>query len=303
MGGSKDRVPETAKEAKRRYPVANFFIRLVREKPLGTVCALIVLLFSLVGIFAESLAPWGYNELHPKDFLQPPSVRYWLGTDNLGRDLLSRIIYGARISMLVGVIGSSLSVVISSIIGLTSGYLGGKFDLVVQRFVDAWLCFPGLILLILMISLTGPGLWQVVFVMGISGGIGGARAVRGAVIAIKENAYLEAARTFGCPKMKMIMRHILPNVMAPLIVLLTTRMPGIMISEASLSFLGLGIPPPMPTWGGMLSGSALGYMQIAPWMAIWPGLALSIVVYSMNMFGDALRDLLDPRLRGGIGRY
>ena len=298
-----DSYPETAKREKGRNPVVNFFTRLVREKPLGTICLVFVLLFLVVGIFAEFVAPYGYHELHPKDTLQPPSGQYWLGTDNLGRDLLSRIIFGARISMTVGIVSSLLSVVISSIIGITSGYLGGKFDLVVQRFVDAWLCFPWIILLIVLVTMIGTGLWKMVFLLGIAGGIGGARAVRGAVIAIRENVYIEAARSIGCPTSKILLRHILPNVMAPLIVMLTTRMPGMMLAEASLSFLGLGIPPPIPSWGGMLSGAGVTYMELAPWMAIWPGLALSITVYSMNMLGDAVRDLLDPRLRGGLGRY
>jgi len=303
MDDTIDSCTETAKGEKGRNPVVIFFTRLVREKQLGTICLVFVLLFLVVGIFAEFVAPYGYHELHPKDTLQPPSGQYWLGTDNLGRDLLSRIIFGARISMIVGIVSSLISVIISSIIGITSGYLGGKFDLVVQRFVDAWLCFPWIILLIVLVTMIGTGLWKMVFLLGIAGGIGGARAVRGAVIAIRENVYIEAARSIGCPTSKILLRHILPNVMAPMIVMLTTRMPGMMLAEASLSFLGLGIPPPIPSWGGMLSGAGITYMELAPWMAIWPGLALSIAVYSMNMLGDAVRDLLDPRLRGGLGRY
>jgi len=303
MGDTEDRVSETAKKENRLNPLGEFFTTLVREKKLGAVCGVIVLLFLLVGIFAEYVTPYGYNQLHTKDFLQPPSGQFLLGTDNLGRDLLSRVIFGARISMIVGVVASSLSVVISSMIGLISGYVGGRFDMVAQRFVDAWLCFPGIIVLILAVTVMGPGLWQIVFVLAVQQGIGGARSVRGAVIDIRQNVYLEAAEAIGCPRWRVIIRHILPNVMAPIIVLFTTRMPGLILAEASLSFLGLGIPPPMPSWGGMLSKSGLGYMVIAPWMAIWPGLALTIVVYSINMFGDAVRDILDPRLRGGLGRY
>jgi len=303
MGDTQGRVPKTAEEEKKRNPVLGFFVRMVREKPLGTICGLIVLLFFLTGIFCEFLAPYGYNELHPKDVLQPPGGQYWLGTDNLGRDIFSRIIWGAQISMIVGVVSSSLSLVISCIIGLPSGYLGGKFDLVTQRFVDAWLAFPGIVILIAAVTIVGPGLWQLVVLLAIQQGIGGARSVRGAVIGIRENVYVEAAHAIGCSTGRMLMRHILPNVMAPLIVLLTTRMPGLILAEAGLSFLGLGIPPPTPSWGGMLSGAGLNYMLRAPWMAIWPGLALSIVVYGINMFGDAVRDILDPRLRGGVGRY
>jgi len=149
----------------------------------------------------------------------------------------------------------------------------------------------------------GPGMWQVIIVMGIQWGITGSRVIRGATISTKENVYVEAAKAIGCPTTRILTRHILPNIMAPIIILFTTRVPAMILLEASLSFLGYGIPPPAPSWGGMLSGSARTYMFRAPWMAIWPGLALSTVVYGVNMFGDALRDLLDPRLRGGAGRY
>lgn len=294
---------DMAAERKKPNRLLVFLRRMAREKPLGTGCGLIVLLFLFLGIFADTVAPYGFNQQFRMDFLQPPSLQYWLGTDNLGRDLLSRIIYGAQISMIVGVVSSSLSLVISSAIGLPSAYLGGKFDLVVQRFVDAWLAFPSIVVIIVAVTLVGPGLWNIVFLLAITQGLGGARSVRGAVMGIRENVYLQAAQAIGCPTWRVLLRHILPNVMAPLLILLTTRMPGLILAEAGLSFLGLGIPPPMPSWGGMLSGSGLSYMVRAPWMAIWPGLALTIVVYSMNMFGDALRDLFDPRLKGGLGRY
>ena len=303
MGDTQGRVPEITKEGKGRNPVLAFFIRMAREKPLGTICGFTVLLFFFTGIFAEFVAPYGFNQQFRQNPIDPPSLQFWLGTDNLGRDLLTRMIYGARISMTVGVVASSISLVVSCIVGMPSGYLGGRFDLVVQRFADAWTVFPDLVLIIAMVTLIGPGLWKLVFLLGINQGIQGARSVRGAVIGIRENVYVEAAEAIGAPTWRILMRHILPNVMAPLIILLTTRMPGMILSEAGLSFLGLGIPPPTPSWGGMLSGAGLGYMYLAPWMAIWPGLALSIVVYCMNMFGDALRDLLDPRLKGGLGRF
>jgi peptide/nickel transport system permease protein len=278
-------------------------MRLVREKPLGLFGGAIVLLLLFTGIFADLLAPYGYNDINPADAFSPPSAKYILGTDNLGRDMLSRIIYGARISMIVGLAASAISVANSTIIGVLCGYIGGKFDLVVQRFVDGWMCFPGLVILIALVSILGPGLLTVIVVLGVFGGIGGSRVVRGAVIAIRENAYVEAARAVGCSTGMLLVRHILPNVLAVLIVLFTVRMPGVILTEASLSFLGFGIPPPTPSWGGMLSGTGRSYMFLAPWLAIWPGLALMVVVYGANMFGDALRDLLDPRLRGGLGRY
>jgi peptide/nickel transport system permease protein len=288
--------------AKRYSFLTDFFRRLVKEKPLGTVGLAIFVLLLFAGIFADFLAPYGLNET-VGDFLKKPSGDFWLGTDNLGRDLLSRVIYGARISMIVGLAGASLSLLISTVIGTLSGFLGGRFDIVVQRFVDAWMCFPPLVILIAILSLTGPGLWQVIIVLSLNYGIAGTRVVRSAVMGIKENIYVEAARSIGCPTYQLLLRHILPNIMAPLIILFTVRMPFIILDEAALSFLGYGIPPPTPSWGGMLSGAGRSYMFLAPWLAIWPGLALSIVVYGINMFGDAMRDLLDPRLRGGIGRY
>lgn len=304
MGGSvKDTFLEVSEEPKRRSAAADFFTRLVREKPLGTVGGIIVLILLLTGIFADLLAPYGVNEIHLKDSLSPPSNQYVLGTDNLGRDMLSRVIFGARISMIVGIAATMISVAVSAVIGTLCGFIGGKFDIIVQRFVDAWMCIPGLVLLIIVVTIVGPGLWQVIVLLGLLYGIGGSRIVRGAVIGIRENVYVSAAVSIGCPMTRILTRHVLPNIMAPIIILFTTRMPSVILVEASLSFLGFGIPPPEPSWGGMLSGSGRQFMLMAPWMAIWPGLALAIVVYGVNMFGDAVRDLLDPRLRGGVGRY
>ena len=299
---------------KRRNPLADFFARLVRTKPLGTVSAVVVLVFFLAGVFATVISPYEFNEqFRGARFLNPfesstdrdgDTNLHVLGTDSIGRDLFSRLIHGARISMMVGVIGSILSLLISCLIGLPSGYFGGKFDLVVQRFIDAWLTFPDLILLILLVALTGPSLWNIIIILGLQYGLGGSRSVRGAVIGIRQNMYIESAQATGANTIRILLRHLLPNVAAFLLVLVTTRMPGMMLAEAGLSFLGLGVPPPAPSWGGMLSGSAMNYMYTNPLLAIWPGLALSIVVYSTNMFGDALRDLLDPRLRGAnTGRY
>jgi peptide/nickel transport system permease protein len=278
-------------------------VRLVKEKPLGTVGGAIVLILLLVGIFADFLAPLGYNELNLMDSLAPPSTKFIFGTDELGRDILSRIIYGARISMYVGLGCSAIGVSISVLIGLLCGFIGGKFDLAIQRLVDAWMCFPPLFIILAVMSVVGPGLMEVIIVLGVLYGVARSRVVRSAVIGVKENVYVEAARAVGVPTKRILLRHILPNIMAPMIILFTIDMGAAIIAEASMSFLGYGIPPPTPSWGGMLSWGGRQYMRAAPWMALWPGLALAVVVWGINMLGDGLRDILDPRLRGGLGRY
>ena len=296
-------IPEVEAESKRRHWLADIFIRLIKEKPLGSVGGGITLILLLIAIFCDVIAPYGYNETRVTGFLEEPSVNNWLGGDQLGRDIFSRIIYGARISVIVALVATTVSIIVTVGVGGTSGYFGGKYDLVVQRFVDAWMCFPGLVLLLIIMSLVGPGLWNVIFVLGFSAGVAGSRVIRGAVMTVKENVYVQAAVAIGCSPSRILSRHVLPNVMAPIIVLFTIRLPSMILQEAAISFLGFGIPPPIPSWGGMLSAEGRTYMFLRPGIAIFPGLALSIVVFSVNMFGDALRDLLDPRLRGGMGRY
>ena len=295
--------PSAESEPKRRSRLADFLMRLLKEKPLGTFCGMILLLLIFVAIFADVLAPYPYKEMHLIDRLQGPSAQYLLGTDQAGRDLLSRLIIGARISVLVGLAATVLNVVIAVLIGGTSGFLGGKLDLAVQRFVDAWMAFPGLLLLLTIMSIVGKGLPQIIVVLGVAGGIGGSRVIRSAVIAIKENDYFLAARAVGTPTSQILNHHVLPNIMAPVIIIFSINIGGVIMSLASLGFLGYGLPPSIPDWGGMLSREGRKYMEQAPWLALWPGLCLTIVVYAFNMFGDALRDLLDPRLRGGEGSY
>ncbi len=295
--------PPTISEPKRRGRFANFFIRLWQEKPLGTACGIIILILILVALFADVLIPYPYDEIHVVDRLQGSSTQYMLGTDQLGQDLLSRIIHGVRVSLTVGLAATSLNVVVAVLIGGTSGFLGGKVDLAAQRFVDAWMAFPGLLLLLTIMSIVGRGLPQIILVLGITGGIGGSRVVRGAVVGIKENDYFLAARAVGTPISQILIRHVLPNIMAPLLIIFSINIGGVIIAEASLSFLGFGLPIKVPSWGGMLSREGLQYMEMAPRLALWPGLALTITVYSLNMFGDAVRDLLDPRLKGGQGSY
>ncbi len=304
MAGSATAVAGAPKEAKHRPFLLEVFVRLVREKPLGTIGGAIVLIFFLVGILANRLAPYHYTFQDLNAILSPPSAKFLLGTDNLGRDLLSRIIYGARISMIVGLSVPAITTVLNLLIGGASAYLGGKIDLLVQRFVDTVMCFPGLVLMLTVVAIVGPGMIQLILLLGILGGLGGGnRVVRSVVISIKQNVYVEAAKSVGATNWRIMVKHILPNIMPVVIVSFSMGMGGAILAESTLSFLGFGIPPPFPSWGGMLSGNARRYMFQAPWTALWPGLALALVVYGINMLGDGLRDILDPRLRGGLGRY
>ena len=282
--------------------LADFFIRLVKERALGTACGIIILILIMVAIFADVLAPYPYIEIHLVDRLQGPSAQYLLGTDHVGRDFLSRLIYGARLTLGVGLAATTLNVVVAVLIGGPSGFFGGKLDLSVQRFVDAWIVFPGLLLLLTVMSIVGRGLIQIILVLGISGGIGASRVVRGAVIGIKESDYFLAAPAIGSSRWRTFIRHVLPNIAAPVMIIFSINIGGVIMSLAALSFLGFGLPLSTPDWGGLLSREGRRYMEQAPHLALFPGLALTITVYSLNMFGDAVRDLLDPRLRGGGGR-
>ena len=275
-----------------------FLVRLFRDKPLGAAGGVLLLAFVIVGLFAPWIAPFGYNDISPIERLKPPSAEHWFGTDNLGRDLLSRCIHGAQLSVIIGCCAAALATLISAVVGIVSGYFGGRFDLLVQRFVDAWMSFPDLIILIVVVSVVGPGMPQIIVTLGLLLGIGGSRIVRSAVIGVRENMYVHAAQSIGSSSWRILWRHILPNVMPPIIVLFTTRVGTVILAESGLSFLGLGVPPPAPTWGAMLSGSGRTYMFQGPWLALAPGLCLTVMVYATNVFGDALRDLLDPRMRG-----
>ena len=284
--------------SRRATPALHFVGRLFREKPLGAIGGLVFLAFLLCGIFADVLAPYGVNQINPINRLKPPSWAFPFGTDNLGRDMLSRCIYGAQLSVIIGFCGAGLATLISVVLGIVTGYLGGKVDLVVQRFVDAWQSFPDLIVLIVVVSVVGPGMPQIIVTLGLLLGIAGSRIIRSAVVSVRENMYVHAAQSIGASTPRILWRHIFPNVLPPIIVLFTTRVGVVILIESALSFLGLGVPPPAPTWGGMLSGSGRAFMFHGPWLALAPGLCLTVVVYATNMFGDALRDLFDPRMRG-----
>lgn len=271
---------------------------LVLGKPLGALGGLVLAAMLVLALGADVLAPYGYDEADMFARLEPSSAGHWLGTDNLGRDLLSRVIYGARVSLLVGLGGVAFGLAGATMVGLVSGYFGGRLDIVLQRIVDAFMCFPLLLVALTIMALLGPGLGNVIATLGLVLAVRDSRVIRGAVLTVKQHLYVEAARALGVGHLGMIRRHVLPNIIAPIIILATVNLGAVILIEAALSFLGFGVPPPRPSWGGMLSGAGLMHMLRAPWLALWPGVALSVTVFGANMLGDALRDLLDPRLRG-----
>lgn len=273
-------------------------LHFARKKPVGAVGGVVIILVVLAAIFADGVAPYGPLEFHRGDRLLPPSSQYFLGTDEIGRDVLSRIIHGARISLYVGFIAVSVGTTLGTIVGLISGYFVGKVDLIVQRVVDSMMAFPGLILALAMVSILGPSTTNAMIAISIVIIPANSRVVRSAVLSVKENQYIEAARALGAKNLRILLNHVLPNVGAPILVLATVELGSAIIIEASLSFLGLGTQPPTPSWGIMLSASGRRYMEQAPWLAVAPGVAISLTVLGFNMLGDALRDVWDPRLRG-----
>ena len=273
-----------------------------RRKPLCALGGLIVLVLLLLALFAPWIAPYSYDETIPGARMKAPGAQFWMGTDNLGRDVFSRVVYGAGVSVTVGFGAVLLANVFATIIGITSGYFGGAYDICVQRVVDAWQSFPFLVVILSMMAVLGPGLLNLVLALGVLGAAAASRVIRGTTISVMQNTYVEAARALGAGHLRIMLRYILPNVAATVIILATIGLGAAILAESALSFLGFGVPPPYPSWGAMLSGSGRSFMYRAPWMAIWPGAAISLAVFGFNMLGDALRDVLDPRLRGGGGR-
>jgi peptide/nickel transport system permease protein len=267
------------------------------RKPLGAVGGALVVILLLVAILAPWLAPYPFDAGSGVDRLQGPTWQHPFGTDANGRDMLSRIIWGARVSVTVGFGAVGLSTLLGLLVGVLSAFFGGWFDLLVQRLVDVWIAFPALVLLVSLMAVIGPGLWSVTFVLGVLLAPATSRVIRGAVIGIRDLPYMEAARCVGAADGRLIVRHVLPNVYAPVIVLATVQLGTAILAESTLSFLGYGVPPPFPAWGTMLSGTGRAFMLQSPWLSIWPGLAISAAVFGFNMLGDALRDELDPRLR------
>jgi peptide/nickel transport system permease protein len=269
--------------------------RLVQNRG-AAAGGLVFLLIVAVAAAAPRLAPDNPIGLNVSESLEPPGAHHWLGTDQFGRDILSRIIYGARVSVAMGFVAVAISVAGGSILGLLSGYYGGNVDMAIMRVVDVMLAFPGILLALVIIAVLGPNLGSAMVAVGISGMPVFIRVVRGSALAVRELQYVEAARVAGCGDVRIIFRHVLPNVLAPVIVLVTLGIPGAIISGAALSFLGLGIRPPTPDWGAMLS-EGRSFMSTAWWLSTFPGLAIVTIVLAINLFGDGLRDALDPRLK------
>ncbi len=294
--------------------IVRFLWTMIRTKQLATLGLFICTFLVVLAVFANFIAPSHYRESDITVRLAAPSASHWFGTDDLGRDLLSRIIYGARVSVFVAVGAVLFGTGSATLFGVTSAYLGGKWDLWFQRVTDAWLSIPWLLLMmvvIMMLPEQAPGglspenwgMLRVVIALGIGDMAYASRVLRGAALSVKENVYIEAAHALGVPGWRIIIFHILPNVMAPIIIMATLGLGFAILSEASLSFLGLGIPPPAPSWGGMMQDRARHHFVSSPWLAIFPGLAITVAVFGIQMLGDGLRDMLDPRLRGGGGAF
>ncbi len=272
--------------------------RFARRKPLGAFGGVVLLLLVVAAVFADVIAPYGQLQQNTGKPLEGPSLAHLAGTDQFGRDMFTRLIYGARISLTVAVFSVLIATIPSTILGIASAYFRGSVDLILQRIVDAVQAVPGLILLITIVSVLGPGIFNVILALSLPAAIRSSRLKRASALQITGKDFILAARAMGATTPRIMLRHVLPNIMATVIVVVSLTFGGYILAESTLSFLGFGIPPPAPSWGGMLASDGRRYMYGAPHMYLAPAMALSIVVFGVNMFGDAMRDVLDPRLRG-----
>jgi peptide/nickel transport system permease protein len=272
-----------------------FWARFRRNKLAMSGLVLVIGLF-LVSFFAPWLAPYDPGFINLKEALMPPSAQHWLGTDPLGRDVLSRIIYGAQVSLKVGFVAVGLATLIGIIVGAAAGYYGSWVDLVLMRFVDLMLCFPSFFLILAVIALLEPSIWNIMVVIGVTGWMGVARLVRAEFLSLKEREFVVAARALGASDVRLIMRHLLPNALAPVMVSATLGVAGAILTESALSFLGLGVQPPTPSWGNILTAGK-DNIEIAWWLSVFPGLAILITVMSYNLLGEGIREAVDPRLK------
>ncbi len=272
-------------------------LRTGGKQPVGVLCTLVLLVVVVLAIFAQVIAPYSPIKLEGSR-LEGPSARFLLGTDSTGRDVLSRVIFGARVSLLVGVISVGIGTVFGAVVGIASAYFMGKFDLITQRVIDGMMSFPPLLLALVMVSVLGPSLQNAMIAIGITLLPNQARVIRSGVLSIKEEQYIDAAKAIGASDARIMLRHIVPNVAPLVIILASVHVAGAIITEASLSFLGLGTQPPTASWGEMLSGPGRTHMESAPWIVLAPGVAISVTVLAFNLLGDTIRDIWDPRLRG-----
>jgi peptide/nickel transport system permease protein len=294
---------ETAKESRtltvpKSPAVLRLLLQFGRRKPVSAGAGLLVIATCLLALLAPWLAPYGPNDVDLIARLKGPSSAHWLGTDQFGRDVLSRVMFGGRTSLTVGLGATTLGIGMGVLFGLVSGYAGGILDLVIQRLMDAVMALPPIILLMVLATTLSPSIRNVIIAISILVTPGAARVVRGATLSAKEMPYIEAARATGASAPRIVFRHVLPNVVAPIIVIASIAVGSAIIIEAALGFLGLSVRPPTSTWGNMLNTGAQTYMERAPWLALAPGLAIALTVFSINLLGDGLRDVLDPRLRG-----
>ncbi len=269
-----------------------------RRKPLGAIGGALLVILVLIALLSPLISPHDPYDINVDNILSSPNSEHWLGGDSLGRDVLSRLFYGGRISLFVGLVSIAIGISIGSFLGAVSAYFGGKVDLVVQRFVDAFIAFPGIILGLAIMAVLGSSVFNIIIALVLVLAPSAIRTVRSQALAVKEMDYVLAARALGANDLRIIVQHIIPNCMAIFIILFTLNLGYAIIVEATLTFLGVGVPPDVPSWGGMLAEGGIAYLKDAPWLAIAPGIALSLAVFGVNLFGDAMRDVLDPRLRG-----
>ena len=274
--------------------------RFTATSPLGALSALFLIGLVFIAIFADQVAPYHPLEADFRALRHPPYAAHWMGTDNLGRDVLSRLIHGARISLFVSILSTVLGKIVGVAWGVLTGYLGGSFDLISQRIIDVLLAFPGIILAMLLLAALGGGLATVIVAITVLSIAGTVRVIRSVVLVIKEMAYVDAARATGVPKLRIMLRHVAPQTIAPTLVLFSASLGGAIFSEAALSFLGLGIPQPTPSWGNMLGGVLANQFRPQWWLVLFPGLTITLTILAFNLVGDTLRDFLDPKLRGRL---
>jgi peptide/nickel transport system permease protein len=272
-------------------------LRFARQRPLGAIGAVIIIIMILMALLAGLIAPFDPLTTDYATMLQAPSWSHWFGTDSFGRDVFTRILYGSRTALWIGFASALLGATLGAIIGVASAYFGGRIDLILQRLMDLLLSFPLIILALVVVSLLGSGMTNVILAITVPMVPRCALVIRSSALALREMPFVEAARALGFGPLHIILRHMLPNVMAPYLIMLTAFLGQAILLEASLSFLGLGVAEPQAAWGLMLRGGAVDFAERAPWMAIYPGLAISLSVFAFNLFGDSLRDALDPKLR------